>query len=86
MQSTSWHSLRVTAAGLIVLGEWPDLDRVTSAAGIHGLLNALADGAPEEARSALRRTAGTVSRTAVDVITRTVTALARDVGRGAADE
>jgi hypothetical protein len=62
MQSSTWTGLRVTAAGLIVLGEWPDLDRVASAASLHRLLRALSDDAPEAERTALRRAAGVVAR------------------------
>jgi hypothetical protein len=35
--NSSWSRLRVTARGLIVLGEWPDLDRVANAASLHRL-------------------------------------------------
>lgn len=85
MGQTSWHALRVTAQGLIILEEWPDLDRVASAAAIHRLLTLLADDAPEEEKSALRRAAGAVSRTAGDVIEGTVADIAGTAGREAAD-
>jgi hypothetical protein len=86
MQSSTWNALRVTAQGLIVLGQWPDLDRVASAAAIHRLLTALAEDAPVEERSALKRAAGAVSRTAAEVITGTVTDVARAAGREVVDE
>jgi hypothetical protein len=67
-----------------VRGEWPDLDRVATAAGMHRLLRALAEDAPEEEASALRRAAGALSRTANDVIPSTAAELAHDAGREAA--
>jgi hypothetical protein len=85
MQSTDWSKLRVTAHGWIVLGEWPDLDRVASAASVHTLLRALAEEAPEEKRQALVRAAGTVSRTTDEVVRGTLTDVARTIGREAAD-
>jgi hypothetical protein len=85
MQSSTWSLLRVTAGGLIVLGEWPDLDRVATAAALHRLLRALAEGAPEEERSALVRAAGVVSRTADDVIRGTATDVAGSIGQEAVD-
>ncbi len=38
-----WSRVRLRARGLIILGEWPDLDRVASAAGIQTLIAALAE-------------------------------------------
>lgn len=83
--SVTWSKLRVTAFGWIVLGEWPDLDRVASAASLRGLLLALADNAPEEERGPLRRAAGIVSRTTDDVVRSTAADIARTLGREAAD-
>jgi hypothetical protein len=82
----TWHKLRVTAFGLVVLGEWPDLDRVATAASIHRLLRALADEAPEQERTALVRAAGVVSRTADEVVRGTAADIARTIGREAAGE
>ena len=79
-----WTSLRVTAQGLIILGEWPDLDRVAQAASIHRLLRALSDDAPPDEQDALRRAAGVVSRTAGDVVLDTATEIARSLGEEAA--
>lgn len=76
-----WGKLRITAQGLIVLGEWPDLDRVATAAALHRLLRAMSDEAPEEARSVLRRAAGVVARTADDVVRGTAVDVARTLGR-----
>jgi hypothetical protein len=85
MQSTDWGKLRVTAAGWIVLGEWPDLDRVASAASVHALLKALADNAPNEERPALIRAAGAVSRTTDEVLRSTIVDIAKTIGREATD-
>jgi hypothetical protein len=85
MQSTTWSRLRVTAFGLIVLGEWPDLDRVATAAALHRLLRALADNAPEEDRSALRRAAGVIGRTGDEIVRGTAADIAGTLGREAAD-
>src|SRR5438105_3780651 len=58
-----WTSLRLRADGLILLGEWPDLDRIASATGLQTLIAALAEDAEDaEDRTALRRTAGAVGR------------------------
>ena len=84
MQSTTWSRLRLTAHGLIVRGEWPDLDRVASAASIHRLLRAVAEHAPEEERSALVRAAGVVARTADEVLRGTAADVAGTIGREAA--
>lgn len=80
VQSVTWTKLRVAAFGWIVLGEWPDLDRVATAASVHGLLRALADDAPEQVRSALVRAAGVVSRTADEVVRGTAANVAGTVG------
>ena len=58
--NSTWSRLRVTARGLIVMGEWPDLDRVATAASLHRLLRALSEDAPEDDQTALRRAAGVV--------------------------
>jgi hypothetical protein len=82
MGGDHWTELRVTAHGWIVLGEWPDLDRVATAASIHRLLRALADDAPEDDATALRRAAGVASRT-VDAVVRDALA---EVAHGAGEE
>ena len=84
MASTTWSRLRVTARGLIVLGEWPDLERVVSAASLTTLLRRLAEEAPEEHRSALERTAGVLSRTADEALKGTAADIARTLGKEAA--
>lgn len=73
----------MTAFGWIVLGEWPDLDRIATAASIHRLLRALSDEAPEQERDALRRAAGVVARTADEVVRGTTADVARTLGREA---
>lgn len=85
MQHSTWTRLRVTAQGLIVLGEWPDLDRVATAASLHRLLRALSEDAPKEEQTALRRAAGVVSRTADEVLRGTVADMAGAVGEEAVD-
>jgi hypothetical protein len=82
--NSTWTRLRVTAPGLIVLGEWPDLDRVASAAALHRLLRELSDDAPEEDQTALRRAAGVVARTADDVLRGTAADVAGSLGEEAA--
>jgi hypothetical protein len=80
--NSTWSSLRVTAAGLIVLGEWPDLDRAASAASLYRLLRDLSDGALDVDRSALRRAAGVVAKYGDEVLRGTVA----DVAGAAAEE
>lgn len=84
--STAWSKLRVTARGWIVLGEWPDLDRVATAASIHKLLRALADEAPDDDRAALIRAAGVVSRTADEVVRGVASDIAKTAGSEAVDD
>lgn len=83
-QNSTWIRLRVTAPGLIVLGEWPDLDRVATAASLHRLLRALSEDAPEGDQTALKRAAGVISRTTDEVLRGTVADVARSVGEEAA--
>ena len=78
--NSTWSRLRVTASGLIVMGEWPDLDRVATAASLHRLLRALSEDAPEDDRKALRRAAGVVARTADNVLRGTAADVAGSVG------
>jgi hypothetical protein len=71
----------LTADGLVAIGEWPDLDRIASAVGIHDVLDALADAAPEEDRSFLRRAAGLVGRLGDEIVRTTLSRIAADVGK-----
>jgi hypothetical protein len=80
MGNSTWSRLRVTAAGLIVMGEWPDLDRVATAASLHRLLRALSKDAPEGDQAALKRAAGVVARTADEVLRGTAADVAGSVG------
>jgi hypothetical protein len=80
----SWFKLRLTARGWIVLGEWPDLDRVATAVSIQSLLRALAEDAPEEERPALLRAAGVASRTIDDVVRETLAEVAHGAGEDVA--
>jgi hypothetical protein len=57
--SARWYRPRVTAQGAMVLGLWPDLDRVDAVSALQVSLAALAEQEPDpEQRSALRRAAG----------------------------
>ena len=72
MSDVTWTHLRLTARGLIVLGEWPDLDRVTGAHGLVVLLAELADERVERGdQVALRKAAGTVQRLGEDIVSST---------------
>jgi hypothetical protein len=82
MGNSTWTGLRITAAGLIVIGEWPDLDRVATAASIHRMLLALAEDAPSPDQTALRRAAGVIGRTGDEVLRST----AADVAAAAGEE
>jgi hypothetical protein len=80
-----WTSLRLRADGLILLGEWPDLDRIASATGLETLIAALAEDAEDaEDRTALRRTAGAVGRLGEGVIEETIASIAIDAAGGSA--
>ena len=79
--TTTWTNLRLTSLGLVAIGEWPDLDLIASAVGIHDVLDALADAAPEEERSFLRRAAGTVGRLGDEIVRSTLSGIAGDLGK-----
>ena len=77
-----WSELRLTATGLVVLGEWPDIDRSATAASVHAILARLAEAADDpEVRGFLLRAAGYAGGLADGV----VQDLARAVGRGAVE-
>jgi hypothetical protein len=80
-----WSDLRVTASGLVVLGEWPDMDRIATATGIHHLLRAVSEQAPREQRAGLRRAAGLVGRTIDGVVRDALLETAGAVGGDLAD-
>jgi hypothetical protein len=75
-----WSQLRIRARGLILLGEWPDLDRVASAHGLTVLLTELANEAqdPDEGK-ALRQTAGAVGRLGDDIVNSTIESLGSEL-------
>lgn len=78
-----WSRLRLTGHGLLILGEWPDLDRLASAAGLRLLLTRLAEEAPDaDERGNLRQLVGFLSQLGEDVVTETLT----EVGGGAGEE
>ena len=81
----SWTGLRVTARGMQVLGEWPDLDQLASAVGVKMLLNELAKSAPNEEQSSLRRMVGVIGDVGEGVAMSTLNAAAADLGGGLAD-
>jgi hypothetical protein len=75
-----WSQLRLTAQGLILLGEWPDLDRVASAQGLTVLLAELADEASEEDdKKALRQTAGAIGRLGEGIVSSTVASVGKEL-------
>ncbi len=64
-----WSHLRLTADGLVLLGEWPDLDGVASFEGLQALLARLAAGVEDDdERSAVRRAVGTIGRLGKGVV------------------
>lgn len=81
----SWTGLRVTARGMQVLGEWPDLDQLASAVGVKMLLNELAKSAPNEEQGSLRRMVGVIGDVGEGVAMSTLNAAAADLGGGLAD-
>jgi len=73
MSDVTWAHLRVTAGGLIILGEWPDLDRVAGAQGLVVVLSELAAEAEDgEDRKALRKAAGSVQRLGEEIVSSTL--------------
>jgi len=77
-----WTRLRLQAHGLILLGEWPDLDRVASFSGLQALIAAIADRAEDpDDRTALRQTAGTIGRLGEGIVESTITSIATDLAQ-----
>lgn len=75
-----WSQLRLTAHGLILLGEWPDLDRVASAEGLAVPLTELADEASNaEDTKALRQTAGAIGRLGEGIVNSTVASVGKEL-------
>jgi hypothetical protein len=78
----SWSRLRVRAQGLIALGEWPDIDAVTSFAGIQALVAALAEDADDpEDKSALKRTVGVMGQLGEGVTEGTLASVLEDAAK-----
>jgi hypothetical protein len=77
---STWSKLRLTALGLIVLGEWPDLDRVASAVALRRLLLGAAEEAPDSEKAGLRRAAGAIARVSDDVLRDVITEVAGSAG------
>jgi hypothetical protein len=75
-----WWRLRLGPVGLVYLGEWPDVELVTSAAMIHRVLRAIAEIAPAGEKDAVTRAAGVVGRTVDGVVRDTLGEIAHDVG------
>lgn len=80
-RSTLWWRLRVTAVGLQVLGEWPDLDRVASAVSLRNVLLQLAGEAPQDEQKSLKRAAGLLGRTSAAVVRDALAELSSDAAR-----
>jgi len=78
-----WWRVRVTARGLQVLGEWPDLDCIASAVSIRNVLLELAGDAPAEEQKALKRAAGLLGRTSAEVVRDALAELSSDATREA---
>ncbi len=75
-----WSQLRLTAHGLVLLGEWPDLDRVASAQGLTVLLAELAEEAGDtDDKKALRMAAGAVGRLGEGIVSSTVESLGTEL-------
>jgi len=74
-----WSRLRVTAAGSMVLGLWPDLDQVDAVEAMQVSLAALAEAEPDpERQAALRRAAGLLGSLATSVALKVATGAAAD--------
>jgi hypothetical protein len=79
----SWSGLRITARALQILGEWPDLDQLTSAVGMKLLLNELAKSADDpEDQGALRRMVGVIGEVGEGIALSTLNAAAGELGGG----
>jgi DNA-binding PadR family transcriptional regulator len=75
-----WSGLRITARGMQVLGEWPDLDHLTSAVGIKMLLDELAKSAVDaEDQGALRRMVGVIGEIGEGIALNTLNTAAGEV-------
>lgn len=76
-----WSGLRMTARGMQILGEWPDLDQLTSAVGLKMLLKELAKSATNtEDQGALRRMVGIVGEVGEGIALSTLNTAAGGLG------
>jgi hypothetical protein len=80
VSGAKWYNLRVTAQGLAVLDEWPDLDRVASVAGLQLVLQQFAATADDDDKSVLRRAAGAIGRLGDDLVKGTLKSVAGGAG------
>lgn len=73
IEKAYWSRLRVTGLGLQILGEWPDLDRLSQAAGLRLLLTKIADESddPDEQQH-LRRLVGFMGSVGDGIVDQTV--------------
>jgi hypothetical protein len=78
-----WSGLRLAPRGLILLGEWPDLDRVASLEGLQAVFTGLAKQAEDAGdRTALRRTAGAIGRLGEGIVESTIESLGEELAGG----
>lgn len=76
-----WSGLRMTARGMQILGEWPDLDQLTSAVGLKMLFNELAKSATNtEDQGALRRMVGIIGEVGEGIALSTLNTAAGGLG------
>lgn len=81
VNGAKWYDLRVTAAGLTVMDQWPDLDRVVSVAGLQLLLQQFADSATNnEDKGRMRRAAGAVGRLGDELVRGTIRGVGGSAG------
>jgi hypothetical protein len=78
-----WSGLRLAPRGLILLGEWPDLDRVASVGGLQAVFAGLAKQAEDAGdKTALRRTAGAIGRLGEGIVDSTIESLGEELAGG----
>jgi hypothetical protein len=78
-----WSGLRLAPRGLILLGEWPDLDRVASLEGLQAVFAGLANQAEDAGdRTALRRTAGAIGRLGEGIVDSAIESLGEELAGG----
>jgi DNA-binding PadR family transcriptional regulator len=80
-----WGKLRLTADGLRLLDEWPDLEKIEAASALGAVLEQLATTAPHEDATALRRTEAYVARTSGELIRDAVSELTADAVKDIAE-